>query len=85
MYSIYPIHIEEQSLIDTFFMNTLYKDHKLYKGEKGTTFRVDKDYHFRVCTADSKYKNNPKVYYAVNRISIGQGNQIPLWLFGFLY
>lgn len=85
MYSIYPIHVDEQSLIDTFFMNTLYKDHKLYKGDKGTTFRVDKNINFRTCTEGCKYKNNPNVYYAMNKMRTGHENQIPLWLFGFLY
>ncbi len=85
MYSIYPIHVDEQSLIDTFFMNTLYKDHKLYKGDKGTTFRVDKNINFRTCKEGCKYKNNPNVYYAMNKMRTGHENQIPLWLFGFLY
>ncbi len=85
IYSIHPVRANEQSLIDTFFMNTLYKDHKLFKGDKGTTFRVDKDYNFRVCAEGCKFKNNPNVYYAMNNLKVGRENQIPLWLFGFLY
>ena len=85
MYSIYPAKVEEQDLLDTFFMNTLYKDHKLYKGEKGTTFRVDKDYNFKICTQESKLKNNPNVYYAMHNIKCGHDKIIPLWLFGLLY
>lgn len=85
MYSIYPVKVEEQDVLDTFFMNTMYKDHKLYKGDKGTSFVVDNGLPFRICAEGCKYKNNPNVYYAPHKLELGHGNQIPLWLFGFLY
>ena len=85
MYSIYPVKVEEQDVLDTFFMNTLYKDHKLYKGDKGTSFMVDNGLHFRICAEGCKFKNNPNVYYALHKLELGHGNIIPLWLFGFLY
>lgn len=85
MYSIYPVKVEEQDVLDTFFMNTLYKDHKLYKGDKGTSFMVDNGLHFRICAEGYKFKNNPNVYYALHKLELGHGNMIPLWLFGFLY
>ena len=85
MYSIYPVKVDEQDVLDTFFMNTMYKDHKLYKGDKGTSFMVDGNLHFRICAEECKFKNNPNVYYAPHKLELGHGNQIPLWLFGFLY
>ena len=85
MYSIYPVKVEEQDVLDTFFMNTLYEDHKLYKGDKGTSFMVDNGLHFRICAEGCKFKNNPNVYYALHKLELGHGNMIPLWLFGFLY
>ena len=85
MYSIYPVKVEEQDVLDTFFMNTLYKDHKLYKGDKGTSFMVDNGLHFRICAEGCKFKNNPNVYYALHKLELGHGNMIPLWLFGILY
>ena len=85
MYSIYPVKVEEQDVLDTFFMNTLYKDHKLYKGDKRTSFMVDNGLHFRICAEGCKFKNNPNVYYALHKLELGHGNMIPLWLFGFLY
>ena len=85
MYSIYPVKVEEQDVLDTFFMKTLYKDHKLYKGDKGTSFMVDNGLHFRICAEGCKFKNNPNVYYALHKLELGHGNMIPLWLFGFLY
>ena len=85
MYSIYPVKVDEQDVLDTFFMNTMYKDHKLYKGDKGTSFMVDGNLHFRICAEGCKFKNNPNVYYAPHKLELGHGNQIPLRLFGFLY
>ena len=85
MYAVYPVKVNEQDVLDTFFMNTLYKDHKLYKGDKGTSFQVDEGLHFRICAEGCKFKNNPNVYYAMHKLEQGDGNQIPLWLFGFLY
>ena len=85
MYSIYPVKVEEQDVLETFFVNTLWKDHKINKGEKGTSFLVDNNLHFRICVDGSKFKSNPNVYYAMHKMELGHGNQIPLWLFGFLY
>lgn len=85
MYSIYPVKVEEQDVLDTFFFNTLYKDHTLNKGEKGTSFLVDERLSFKICTDRNKIKNNPDHIYAMHKMEVGRGNLIPLWLFGFLY
>ncbi len=85
MYAVYPMKVNKRDVLDTFFMNTMYKDHKLYKGDKGSSFLVDDGLHFRICTEDCKFKNNPNVYYALHKLEQGHGNEIPLWIFGFLY
>ena len=85
MYAIYPVKVNEQDVLDTFFMNTMYKSHKLYMGDKSCSFIVDEGLRFRICTENCKFKNNPEIYYAIHRMEQGEGNLIPLWLFGFLY
>lgn len=85
MYSIYPVKVEEQDVLETFFLNTMYKGHKLYKGDKGTSFLVDGKIPFRICDKGNKIKNNPNIIYAMHHIEVGHDNQIPLWLFGFVY
>ena len=85
MYSIYPVKVEEQDVLETFFANTMWKDHKLNKGDKGTSFLVDKELNFRICSEGYKGKINPDVIYAMHKMELGHGSQIPLWLFGFLY
>ena len=85
MYSIYPVKVEEQDVLDTFFANTMWKDHKVNKGDKNISFMVDEVMPFKICPEGTKIKNNPGVTYVLHKAEIGRGNQIPLWLFGFLY
>ncbi len=85
MYSIYPLTIEEQDVLETFFLNTMYKDHKLHKGDKNISFLVDGNMSFRIYSEGSKVKNTPHVTHVMHKAEIGRANQIPLWIFGFLY
>lgn len=85
MYAIYPIKVEEQNVLETFFLNTMWKDHKMNKGKKGISYLVDGKLPFRICSAKPKGKINPGVIYAQHHMELGHGNIIPLWLFGFLY
>lgn len=90
MYSsnlIYPIRPEEvnlQAVRETFFFNQLMKDSLLNETPRNAHFLVNETYHFRI-EENVKIKNNPDFYYAVDKTEIGEGNMIPLWLFGFLY
>ena len=85
MYSIYPIKVEKHDILDTFFVNTLWKDHKISKGNKNMSFLVDGEMPFKICTESPKFRNNPGITYVVHQQEIGRDNQIPLWMFGFLY
>lgn len=85
IYTLYPPRAERQDLLETFFVNTMWKDHVVHKGEKGYTFLVDGDQNYRVCTDQLRVRNNPGAWYAVDDMEIGHGNVIPLWMFGLLY
>ncbi len=85
MYPIYPVHIEDQDVLDTFFVNSLWKDHKVNKGDKLVPFVVDGRMPFRICTEGAKIKQDPGVTYALHKAEVGRGNLVPLWLLGFLY
>lgn len=85
MYTIYPSVVEDQDILETFFLNTMYKDHKLYKGDKNASFLVNETTPFKICTEANRIKNNPNTIYAMYKMELGRGNMIPLWLFGFLY
>ena len=83
-YVFYPNRMEEIDILETFLQNTLWKDHKVNKGDKSCSFLVDGKRRIKVCTEEMR-KNNPDILYARHHIEVGRDNQIPLWLFGFLY
>ena len=85
MYAIYPVKVDTQDVLETFFANSLWKDHKVNRGDKHSSFIVDELMPFKICVEGVKIKNNPEVTYALHKAEIGRGNQIPLWMFGFLY
>lgn len=87
MYAIYPIKVKKQDTMETFFVNALWKDHKVAQGPRDAFYTVDEKLKFRVCDADShnKLRYAPDTIYARYNTEIGKDNQIPLWLLGFLY
>ena len=87
LYAIYPIHVEKQNAMETFFVNSLWKDHKVNQGSRDSLYMVDERFKFRVCDAEAsgKTRNSPDTIYARYNTEIGKDNQIPLWLLGFLY
>ena len=87
MYAIYPITIDDQELMETFFVNSLWKDHIVNQANKDHFYIVDGEKHFRICDAhgEQKIRFSPDTIYARYNTEVGKENQIPLWLFGFLY
>lgn len=87
MYAIYPIKVEKQDTMETFFVNSMWKDHKVNQGSRDSHYIVDNEKKFRICdaTAMGKTRPTPDTIYARYNTEVGKGNQIPLWLFGFLY
>ena len=85
LYAIYPIHVEKQTAMETFFVNSLWKDHKVNQSSHEQHYLVDGRLKFRICDAQSKMRYAPDVIYARYNTEIGKDNLIPLWLLGFLY
>ncbi len=87
MYAIYPIKIDKQEVMETFFVNSVWKDHKVSQTGKDHYFIIDGEKKFRICDAQSpnKVRNNPDIIYARYNTEVGKDNRIPLWLLGFLY
>lgn len=84
-YVLYPRRNDEQEIIETFFMNSMMKDHKVNLGDRYSTFIVDSELPFKLSTAPEKRKKRDDVTYVESNRLVGKGNEIPLWLFGFLY
>ena len=87
MYAIYPIQVDKQEAMETFFVNAMWKDHKVNTGCRECSFLVDEKLKFRIVDAKSpsKLRVLPDVIYARYNTEIGKDNQITLWLLGFLY
>lgn len=88
MYAIYPIKVEIQELMETFFVNALWKDHLVNRGSRDNCFTIDGITKYRICDAHDSTtvgRTVPGTIYARYNTEIGKGNKIPLWLFGFLY
>jgi predicted AAA+ superfamily ATPase len=86
----YALSIEKPeigNLRETFFFNQLQQSHKVTFNEQ-TDFCVDGKYFFEVggknkSTRQIKDLNN--AFLALDGLTTGYRNEIPLWLFGFLY
>ena len=87
LYAIYPIRVEKQTAMETFFVNSLWKDHKVNQSGRDNSYLVDGKLQFRVCDADipDRMRYLSDTIYARYNTEIGKGKQIPLWLLGFLY
>ena len=86
IYAIYPIHVEQQDVMETFFVNALLSGHLVNEGSKQGNYIIDENKRFRICDAENvKMRLNNETIYARYNTEIGKDNKIPLWLFGFLY
>ncbi len=84
--AILPINYEQHTLMETFFVNTMWKDHKVNQSSRDLFYTIDGEKHFKVCRESDipRYGSQGTVYcqYTDNTVS---DNVIPLWLLGFLY
>ncbi|MDR1022978.1 MAG: AAA family ATPase [Prevotellaceae bacterium] len=78
---------ETGNLRETFFYNQLQQNHKVTYTEE-TDFCVDGKYFFEIGGKNKttrQIKNLSNAYLALDGLTTGHHNEIPLWLFGFLY
>ena len=80
---IFTREISPINQYETYFYNTVHGSHKVNASDRSAMYIVDNKYYFDV-------KEMPSVRdairpTAVGELETGRGNQIPLWLLGFLY
>ena len=87
LYAIYPNKAETQESMETFFVNSLWKDHSVNQGTRANSYIIDDKLQFRICDAHQPNKPRiaPDIIQARYNTEVGKDKQIPLWLFGFLY
>ena len=84
MYAMTPGKTDEETLMETFFQNALWGRHKVEAGDRSSTFIVDGKQRFRICLEHPKRKNTD-VLYALSNIAEGAEQEVPIWVYGFLY
>lgn len=86
-YALAADNPETGNLRETFFFNQLQQNHKVTFSEN-TDFCIDGKYYFEIGgknKTSNQIKNLKNAYLALDGIPTGFRNEIPLWLFGFLY
>ena len=82
LYAIAPNNTDSLTMRLTFFYNQVGYKHRLAKSPVAD-FCVDGKYKFNV--GGRKLEAKDDIFAASDVIEVGEGNKIPLWLFGFLY
>ncbi len=80
-------NVEIGTIREIFALHQLSQKHTLHYPAKGD-FLIDETYTLEVGGESKSFKQikeTPHAYLAIDGITVGSGNRIPLWLFGFLY
>lgn len=77
--------MEKQRIMESFFVNSLWRHHKVNKGRREGQFRVNDTLDIYVCDRSRRIKSAPEAYCARYDTETGHDRDIPIWLFGFLY
>jgi len=86
-FALSPENPETGNLRETFFFNQLQQNHKVTHTDK-TDFCIDNKYFFEIGgkgKSNRQIKDLENAYLALDGTTTGFRNEIPLWLFGFLY
>ena len=75
--------IAPMDLYETYFYTAIHGAHKVNATERSAMFIVDNQYYFDV-KEDVSVRDTIRPT-AVANLEFGRGNQMPLWLLGFLY
>ena len=85
MHAVYDQSMSEQHIMETFFVNCLWRHHTVNKGRRNGLFRINNDTNICVCDKSRRVRTTANTVYVKYNTDIGRENEIPLWLFGFLY
>lgn len=85
VFSVYNSGITEAQIMETFFVNALWRHHTVNKTRRDGIYRIDGTTDICVCDRSKHAKPGSDMTYAKYNYEVGRGNEIPLWLFGFLY
>lgn len=85
IYSVYAPEMSEQFIMETFFVNTLWRHHTVNKERREGYYLIDNSTEICVCDRTRRVKNNGHTIFARYNTETATENELPLWLLGFLY
>ncbi len=85
MYAVYSPSMNRQLIMETFFVNTVWRHHKVQKKPREGFFRINESTDICVCERGRRVKSAPNLILARYDTELTHENELPLWLFGFLY
>ncbi len=85
LYSILSAVPTDQEVMETFFTNSIWRHHTVEVSKKPGLYIIDGDKQICVCDKNKKKRKEQGIYYARYNTEVGRENDIPIWMFGFLY
>ena len=85
IHAVYSPSMSEQYVMETFFVNTLWRHHTVNRLRRDGFYKVNGTTEICVCDRQRRTKAGAPTVFARYNSTICRGNEIPLWLFGFLY
>lgn len=85
MYALYENEMSEQTIMETYFVNCLWRHHTVNKGKRMGMFRINNTTNICVCDKSRRVRTAANTIYVKYNTDVGREKEIPLWLFGFLY
>lgn len=85
IYGVYSPEMKEQFIMETFFVNTLWRHHVVNKERREGFYKINHSTEICVCDRLRRTKAGADTIYARYNIEVARSNVVPLWLFGFLY
>ncbi len=84
MHAVFPNAVDREAERKTFLYNALHARHKVNLSKYHIDFCVDKTINIKYDTKTQPRHGN-KTWYAVDSLTVANRQEVPLWLFGFLY
>ena len=85
LYSILSGIPTDQEVMETFFTNSIWRHHTFEVSREPVLYIIDGDKQICVCDKNKKKRKEQDIYYARYNTEVGRENDIPIWMFGFLY
>lgn len=85
IYTVYTPMMSEQFIMETFFVNALWRHHTITKDRRDGCYQVDNLKRICVCDRTKRFKQESDFIKARYNMDLAFEGDIPLWLFGFLY